>query len=100
VTLSVHYTLEARSGQEEALEAALEDLTASLQRVAGFQGAEVFREEGFGMAFVFIERWTTHAARKAGGELIGKHAFASISAAVSTKPQCLILRSLCRSEPA
>jgi quinol monooxygenase YgiN len=81
-----HYRLEAKDGMAEALAAACRALADSLARAPGFQGAELSREAEAPGAHLFIERWASAEAHKAGSEFMSKDALGQMMACLAAKP--------------
>lgn len=88
------YRMTARDADGGALRAALEALAAKVRPIEGCEGAELLQDADRADHFVLLERWTSAAAHKAGGKLLGKEAFAPVMAVLATPPEAASLNSL------
>jgi quinol monooxygenase YgiN len=94
MSIARHYRMQAAAGQGEAVLAALQGLAAALQAIPGFIGADLLRDLDDPDQFVFIEKWASVEAHKAGGPSLPKPVFAGLMAALAGKPQGAYLEYL------
>lgn len=88
------YRMTARSGDGPALRSALEDLAGQVQQIEGCHGTELFEDADKPGKFIFLERWASVAAHKAGSVLLGKGAFVPVMAALDGPPEAASLTPL------
>ncbi|MGE4431272.1 MAG: putative quinol monooxygenase [Sphingobium sp.] len=86
MAMAQYYELNAAEGQEQALRAALEGLSAALAGQPGSLRRDLLVDEADCRCFVFIEYWETADAQKAAGAALGKDLFASIMATLAGPP--------------
>lgn len=81
------YRMTARDGEDAALRAALEALAGKVRPLEGCVGTELLEDADKPGQYVFLERWTSVDAHKAGGKLLGKESFAPIMAVLAGPPE-------------
>lgn len=86
MTVARHYVMHAAEGKDATLEAALGQLADALAGIAGCEGVELLRDLGNERRFVFIEKWTTVEAHKAGGAQLPKAVMGDIMGALDGPP--------------
>jgi heme-degrading monooxygenase HmoA len=94
VTIARHYRMRAGQGKAEALLAALGDLTAALKSIPGFEGADLLRDVDQPERFVFIEKWASVEAHKAGGPLLPKAVLTGLMGTLEGAPEGAYLEYL------
>jgi len=94
MTIARHYILLATQGRDDALSEALADLGGKVRRLKGCEGVELMRDIDTPGRFVFIERWASVKAHRAGGRVLGKEAFAPVSACLIGPPEGCYLKLL------
>jgi quinol monooxygenase YgiN len=82
-----HYVMIAAEGKEDALNAALVELAAKVRPITGCEGVELLRDTREPTYFMFIERWTSIDAHKAGGQSLGREALNDVMAAIAEPPK-------------
>lgn len=87
MTVARHYVMTAASGQEEVLGAALRELAAAVRLTAGCEGCELLQDTEQPARYVFIEKWASIEAHKAGGASLPKEAFKPVMAALAGPPE-------------
>lgn len=88
------YRMTSRATQGAALRAALEALAANIRLIDGCEGTELLQDTGNPDRFVLLERWTSAAAHRTGGALLGKDAFVQVMAVLAAPPEATSLTSL------
>ncbi|WP_068078010.1 putative quinol monooxygenase [Novosphingobium lentum] len=88
------YRMTARAGEGGALRDALAALAAKVRPIEGCEGTELLEDAEQPGQFVFLERWASADAHKAGGKLLGKDAFAPIMAVLAGPPEASSLTPL------
>ncbi|WCP15923.1 hypothetical protein sphantq_04413 (plasmid) [Sphingobium sp. AntQ-1] len=91
MTVLRHYRMKAAAGREQDLRAALITLAGQLRPLDGYEGVELFADPSDHATYIFIEHWRTIDDHKAGGQALGKDAFASVMAALAEPPEGLYL---------
>jgi heme oxygenase (mycobilin-producing) len=86
-----HYIMIAKPGEETALAEALEALKVKVMPLDGCEEVIFLRDLDRPERFVFMERWTSVEAHKAGGAVLGKGALAPVLAALGEPPQAMSL---------
>jgi quinol monooxygenase YgiN len=86
MTIARLYVLHAAEGKDAALETALRNLADAVRILAGCEGVELMRDSGNERRFVFIEKWESVEAHKAGGEAISKEVRAPVGASLASPP--------------
>jgi len=86
-----HYIMVAKAGQETALAEALDALKIKVQPLEGCQDVLLLRDLDRPERFVFLERWSSAEAHKAGGAVLGKGALGAVMAALGEPPQAMSL---------
>jgi quinol monooxygenase YgiN len=86
-----HYIMIAKAGQEMALAEALDALKAKVRPLDGCEDVLFLRDLDRPERFVFLERWSSAEAHKAGGAALGKGALAPVMAALGEPPQAMSL---------
>ena len=86
MTVARHYKMVAAEGKAEALLAALGALAGALKPIPGYVGADLMRDVDQPNRFVFIEKWTSIEAHKAGGPLLPKDVLGGLMATLADKP--------------
>lgn len=87
MSVARHYVMIAAEGKAEALAMALTALAAKVRPVAGCEGVELMEDSRTPGYFVFIERWASIEAHKAGGQQLGREALAEVMAVIAEPPQ-------------
>ena len=88
------YRMTARDGEGSSLRGALEALSAKVRPIEGCAGTELLEDADKPGQFVFLERWASADAHKAGGKLLGKEAFAPMMAVLAGPPEACSLTPL------
>lgn len=88
------YRMTARGGEGAALRSALETLAGTVQQIEGCTGTELLEYADKPGQFVFLERWVSADAHKAGGKLLGKDVFGPVMAALDGPPDAAALTPL------
>lgn len=86
MTIARHYVMHAADGKDAVLEAALGSLAAVVRAIAGCEGVELLRDLSNERRFIFIEKWESIEAHKAGGKQIPKEEFGPMMAALDGPP--------------
>ena len=86
-----HYLMIAQDGAETALAEALKALQEKVLPLDGCEDVLLLRDLDKQGQFVFIERWVTADAHKAGGAVLGKAALAPVMAVLAQPPQAMSL---------
>jgi quinol monooxygenase YgiN len=94
MTIARHYTMSAAENKADQLISVLGDLTAALKGIAGFEGAELIRDVDNPNRFVFIEKWESVAAHKAGGPHLPKSVLSSMGEVMAGRPEGAYLEYL------
>jgi quinol monooxygenase YgiN len=94
MTIARHYILQATQGMEDALGEALAELGGKVRRLDGCEGVDIMRDFDTPARFAFVERWASVEAYRAGGRLLGKDAFAAVSACLTGPADTCYLRLL------
>jgi quinol monooxygenase YgiN len=87
MTLARHYRLTPKAGADAELRQALGALKAALGAVPGFEGADVLRAPEPPHTMVFIEKWASPEAYKAGGGSVPKPVLSQIMATLDGPPE-------------
>jgi quinol monooxygenase YgiN len=87
MTIARLYRMTAGEGQAGALLQALTALAAAVGAIPDCEGAEILQDRDQPERFVFIEKWASVAAHKAGGALLPKEAMAPVMAALAGRPE-------------
>jgi heme-degrading monooxygenase HmoA len=87
MTIARHYLMHAAEGKDATLETALAGLADVVRALPGSEGVELLRDLGNERRFVFIEKWESVEAHKAGGPLVPKDVFAPVMAALDGPPE-------------
>jgi quinol monooxygenase YgiN len=96
MTMVRHYTMMANEGSEDELGRALRDLATKVRSVPACEGVEVFQDIGKPAQYIFIERWSSMDAYKAGGKLLGKEAFSGVMQLLAMPPAAASMESQLR----
>jgi quinol monooxygenase YgiN len=89
-----HYTLNAAEGKADRLLGVIADLVAALGGIEGYQGAELLRDVGQPGRFVFIEKWASVEAHKAGGAQLPKAVVSALMETLAGPPEGAYLEYL------
>lgn len=82
-----HYVMIAKEGEDSSLKAALTALAAKVSPIEGCEGVEMMQDTRTPTYFVFIERWISTEAHKAGSKALGREALDDVMAALAEPPQ-------------
>lgn len=85
------YALQVATSSTESFLTALGLLTAALDGIAGFEGAELFHNLDVPDEYVFTERWSSLADHKAGAEQLPATMFTSLMSTLSGPPKAATL---------
>ena len=85
------YDLLAADDRIEALRDALVTLAGRVRAIAGCEGVQLFQDADVPARFLFIERWASADAHRAGGAILGKAALADVLAALAAPPAAAML---------
>lgn len=85
------YVMTAKDTEIAGLRTALQELGAKVTAQDGCTGTELYQDADKPERFVFIERWSSVDAQKAGGKRLGKEAFAAIMQALAGPPEAASL---------
>lgn len=80
------YLMIAKTGEGQALSEALRALAAQVRQLEGCEGIDLYRDVDKPDRFTFLEHWTSIEAHQAGGKVLGKAAFAPVSALLEAPP--------------
>ena len=94
MTVARHYKMTAAEGKGEALVDALRALSAALKSIPGYEGSDLIRGLDDGNHFVFIEKWTSVEAHKAGGSLLPKDILGGLMGNLAAPPEAAYLTYL------
>ena len=83
---ALHYQMIAKEGAGDALHAALTAVAAGLQKLPGFEAAELMRDNEAPQRLLFVEKWTSSQAHAAAGALAPKEALSRVMALLATRP--------------
>ena len=86
MTVTRLYKMTAANGRGEALTTELRLLAEAVRRIDGCLGVELLRDLQNSEAFIFIERWTSIDAHKAGAAQLPKDTFRPVMAVLATPP--------------
>lgn len=89
-----HYVMIAAQGKAGSLAAALTALAVKVRVIDGCEGVEVMQDQSTPEYLVFIERWASVEAHKAGGQALGREALLDVMSAVAEPPQARYLEIL------
>lgn len=87
MTIARHYVMTAAEGQDGALDTALRNLADVVRAISGCEGVEMLRDARNASRFVFIEKWESIDAHKAGAKEVPKEAFGPMMAALGASPE-------------
>jgi quinol monooxygenase YgiN len=87
MSVARHYEMRSLEGEEDALEAALIALAVKVEPISGCEGVTLMHDLRNRGQFVFIERWTSIDAHKAGGKMLGREALDDVMAAIAEPPK-------------
>lgn len=85
------YKLQVATSSTESFRTALGVLTAALDGIPGFEGAELFRNLDVPDEYVFAERWSSLADHKTGAEQLPRTTFTSLMNTLSGPPEAATL---------
>ncbi len=94
MTIARTYRMQAHEGRTVELIAACAAITAALADIDGFRGADLLRDVEQPCRFVFIERWASVEAHKAGGTALPKALLSPLMAALTERPEARYLEYL------
>ena len=94
MTVARHYVMQAAEGKATALLSALTQLVGALVNIPGFEGADLLRDVDEPDHFIFIEKWSSVEAHKAGGSLLPKEALVPLMASLAGRPEGAYLNYL------
>lgn len=94
MTVARHYRMDAAEGKAEALLSALTVLAGALETLPGFLGADLLRDLDRPDRFIFIEKWSSVEAHKAGGSLLPKETLTPVMNALADRPEGAYLNYL------
>ena len=86
MTIARIYTMHAKEGLSSELEAGLRKMIAVVTTFDGSKGAELLRDAGNERRFLFIEKWDSVEAHKAGQEAFRKLDMGSVMDALDGPP--------------
>ena len=86
MTIARVYYMHAKEGMAPELEAGLRTLADMVTRMSGSRGVEMMRDSGNERRFLFIEKWDSIAAHKAGQAEFAKLDIRSVLAALDGPP--------------
>jgi quinol monooxygenase YgiN len=87
MTIARIYRMQAAEGRGDELAQALADLATIVTGIAGCHGADLIRDVAAPEQFLFIEKWDSIEAHKAGGAALPKGSFAAVGAAMAGPPE-------------
>ncbi len=87
MTIARIYRMRAAAGRGDELARALASLVATVTGIAGCHGADVIRETDVPEQFLFIEKWESIEAHKAGAAALPKGSFSAVGAAIAAPPE-------------
>ncbi len=87
MTVARHYIMHAKAGEAAALQSALERLAEGVLALPGCEGVEMLRDIGKEDRFIFIEKWESVDAHKAGGALLPKDLLAPLGSLLDGPPE-------------
>ena len=96
MTVTRQYIMLATEGRAAALSEVLADLGKKVMALEGCECVEVMQDIDAPDCFVFVERWVSVDAHRAGGKVLGKGAFAPITACLAKPPEGRYLKLLVR----
>ncbi len=82
-----HYVMIAKQGGSAQLETALSGLADKVRGIPGSEGVELMRDIGDAHRFIFIEKWASVDAHKAGRDHLDADALAPVMAALDGPPE-------------
>lgn len=94
MTIARHYKMEAAEDGGEELLHALTALAGAVKAIPGCVGVDLLQDMDTPHRFVFIEKWVSVDAHKAGGSLLPKEVLAPVMAALVGRPEGTYLRYL------
>jgi heme-degrading monooxygenase HmoA len=94
MTVARHYRMTAAEGKGEALVGALRALAAALKSIPGYEGSDLIRGVEDANQFVFIEKWASVEAHKAGGPLLPKEVLGGLMGNLAGPPEGAYLNYL------
>jgi quinol monooxygenase YgiN len=94
MTVARHYRMNAAEGNGDELVAALQGLAEALKPIAGYQGSDLMRDASEPDRFVFIEKWASVEAHKAGGPHLPKEVLGRLMGLLSGPPEGAYLNYL------
>lgn len=80
MTIIRHYTMIAAEGQADTLLAALRALAAAVAGIDGSEGIDLLRDIDAPDRFVFVERWVSVEAHRAGAGALSRDLIAAVMA--------------------
>jgi quinol monooxygenase YgiN len=83
MTVARHYTLSAKPELADSMQGELDRLGDIVRALPGCLGFEMLRDIEDPTRFVFIEKWQSVEAHKAGGKQIPREAFAKLMDALA-----------------
>ncbi|MES2042238.1 MAG: antibiotic biosynthesis monooxygenase [Pseudomonadota bacterium] len=87
MTIARLYRMTAGDGQADALLRALTALAETVGVIPDCEGTEILQDRDQPELFLFIEKWVSVEAHKAGGALLPKEAMAPVMAALAGRPE-------------
>jgi quinol monooxygenase YgiN len=86
MTIARIYRMRAAAGRGDELAQALAALVSVVTGIAGCHGCDLIRETDAPEQFLFIEKWESIEAHKAGGAALPKGSFSAVGAALAGPP--------------
>ena len=87
MTVARHYRMTAAEGKGDELAAALRALAEALKPIAGYQGCDLMRDADQADRFVFVEKWASVEAHKAGGPHLPKEVLGRLMGLLAGPPE-------------
>lgn len=87
MTVIRHYLMAAAEGRADELAGALRTLAGAVEAIAGCEGTETMRDLDRPGRFLFIERWVSVEAHKAGGANLLKPLLEALMAPLAGQPE-------------
>jgi quinol monooxygenase YgiN len=87
MTIARIYRMRAADGRGDELAEALAALVSVVTGIAGCHGADLIRDTDAPEQFLFIEKWESIDAHKAGAAALPKGSFSAVGAALGGPPE-------------
>lgn len=87
MTVIRHYLMTAAEGRADELRGTLRALAGAVEAIAGCEGTETMHDVDRPGRFLFIERWTSIEAHKAGGANLPKPLLEALVAPLVGRPE-------------